>query len=188
MIYSVRPRALHRLTWAIAWLAAGCVWSNDSAGDDALTYEREVRPLLRTHCFQCHGEGQKQEGGLDLRLRRFLIQGGDSGPAMDAGPGGDDSGPGPVDSGPAGTDAGLEYDKRGCLTFMGASRLCGFSSDDTICAFSVECGTSSDMGQCGINCEMGTTVMCYTTEHVACLQNPAADLDCAALESCGWIL
>jgi mono/diheme cytochrome c family protein len=46
------------------------------------TYESAVRPILRTHCFQCHGELGKLEGNLDLRLRRFVVRGGDSGPAV----------------------------------------------------------------------------------------------------------
>lgn len=39
-----------------------------------LTFERDVRPILKTHCFHCHGEGEELEGGVDLRLRRFLIK------------------------------------------------------------------------------------------------------------------
>src|SRR6188768_996661 len=38
----------------------------------ALTLERDVRPILREHCFHCHGEGEKLKGGVDLRLRRFM--------------------------------------------------------------------------------------------------------------------
>jgi hypothetical protein len=45
-------------------------------------YERDVRPILKLHCFGCHGEGGKREGELDLRLQRLIIQGGDSGPAV----------------------------------------------------------------------------------------------------------
>jgi mono/diheme cytochrome c family protein len=48
----------------------------------ALTFEQHVRPILRTHCTECHGEGSKPRGGLDLRLRRFAVAGGDSGPAI----------------------------------------------------------------------------------------------------------
>jgi hypothetical protein len=47
-----------------------------------LYYEKDVRPILKAHCFQCHGEAGKREGGLDLRLRRFIVSGGESGPAI----------------------------------------------------------------------------------------------------------
>jgi mono/diheme cytochrome c family protein len=50
-----------------------------------LTFEEHVRPLLKAHCFDCHGEGTKPKGGLDVRLTRFMVQGGDSGPAFVAG-------------------------------------------------------------------------------------------------------
>ena len=44
-----------------------------------LTFERDVRPILKTHCFHCHGEEEELQGSLDVRLRRFLAKGGDSG-------------------------------------------------------------------------------------------------------------
>ena len=47
-----------------------------------LSFERDVRPILKTHCFYCHGEGKELEGTLDARLRRFLVAGGESGPAV----------------------------------------------------------------------------------------------------------
>ncbi len=37
-----------------------------------LTFERDVRPILKAHCTQCHGEEEKLRGGVDLRLRRFM--------------------------------------------------------------------------------------------------------------------
>ncbi len=46
------------------------------------SYEQEVRPLLKRHCLSCHGEEAELAGGLDLRLRRTLLAGGDSGAAM----------------------------------------------------------------------------------------------------------
>ncbi|MGD9854427.1 MAG: DUF1549 domain-containing protein, partial [Planctomycetaceae bacterium] len=55
------------------------------AEEDAISFERTVRPLLKTHCFQCHGEEPEVRGSLDLRLARFLKKGGDSGPAITAG-------------------------------------------------------------------------------------------------------
>ncbi|MEO1994845.1 MAG: PSD1 and planctomycete cytochrome C domain-containing protein, partial [Planctomycetaceae bacterium] len=47
-----------------------------------LTFERDIRPIFRAHCFDCHGSQAEVEGGLDLRLVRFLKRGGDSGPAI----------------------------------------------------------------------------------------------------------
>src|SRR5204863_900051 len=44
-----------------------------------LTFEKDIRPILKAHCFECHGEGEKLKGGLDVRLRRLLIKGGEDG-------------------------------------------------------------------------------------------------------------
>lgn len=46
------------------------------------TFNAHVRPLLKAYCFECHGEVEKPKGGLDLRLRRFVAKGGESGPAI----------------------------------------------------------------------------------------------------------
>ena len=48
-------------------------------------FEQEVRSLLKTHCFECHGEGEKLKGGLDLRLKKLIEKGGDTGPSIEAG-------------------------------------------------------------------------------------------------------
>jgi hypothetical protein len=50
-----------------------------------LTFEKDVRPILKAHCFHCHGEAGVSEGSLDLRLRRFAVAGGDSGTAIEVG-------------------------------------------------------------------------------------------------------
>lgn len=52
-------------------------------------FEKEVRPLLVTNCFQCHSTGQKQKGGLLLDSREGLLTGGDTGPALVPGQAGD---------------------------------------------------------------------------------------------------
>ena len=44
---------------------------NAAAAD--ITFERDVRPILKKHCFMCHGEGEKLKGGVDLRLRRLML-------------------------------------------------------------------------------------------------------------------
>ncbi len=41
-------------------------------GDAVLTFEKDVRPIVKAHCTHCHGEEEKPEGGVDLRLRRFM--------------------------------------------------------------------------------------------------------------------
>src|SRR5689334_20414110 len=41
-----------------------------------LTFEQHVRPILRAHCLECHGESGKPKGRLDLRLRRLIATGG----------------------------------------------------------------------------------------------------------------
>lgn len=55
------------------------------AQEPALTFETHVRPILKAQCFECHGEGKKLRGGLDLRLRHLVSKGGDSGAALAAG-------------------------------------------------------------------------------------------------------
>ena len=47
-----------------------------------LNYEQHVRPILKANCFDCHGESDAPKAGLDLRLRRLMLQGGKSGPAI----------------------------------------------------------------------------------------------------------
>ncbi len=53
--------------------------------DAPLSFERDVRPILKAHCFHCHGGEDVTEGNLDLRLRRFMATGGDSGAAIEPG-------------------------------------------------------------------------------------------------------
>ena len=49
------------------------------ADEQSLTFEKDVRPVFRAHCYDCHGATEEVEGGLDLRLVRFMLKGGDSG-------------------------------------------------------------------------------------------------------------
>ncbi|OWK37856.1 DUF1553 domain-containing protein [Fimbriiglobus ruber] len=46
------------------------------------TFEAHVRPLFKAYCFECHGEADKPKAGLDLRLRRLIVAGGENGPAL----------------------------------------------------------------------------------------------------------
>ena len=53
--------------------------------EPALTFEKDVRPILKAHCWHCHGEAQELKGGMDTRLARLLIKGGDTGSGIVAG-------------------------------------------------------------------------------------------------------
>ncbi|MEZ6038965.1 MAG: PSD1 and planctomycete cytochrome C domain-containing protein [Planctomycetaceae bacterium] len=44
-------------------------------------FETQIRPILATQCVKCHGEA-KQEGGLRLDTRDWVLKGGESGPAI----------------------------------------------------------------------------------------------------------
>jgi hypothetical protein len=69
------------LSWfSVSWFfVLGCF---TVASADELTYEQNIRPIFREHCFDCHGATDEMEGGLDLRLVRFMKQGGDSGASL----------------------------------------------------------------------------------------------------------
>ncbi len=56
-----------------------------SLAAEPVTFEQHVRPVLKAYCLECHGGGEKLAGNLDLRLRRFAVRGGRSGPAVVAG-------------------------------------------------------------------------------------------------------
>ena len=46
-------------------------------------FEKEVRPLLVEHCYECHSAGaEKLKGGLYLDSREGWMKGGDTGPAL----------------------------------------------------------------------------------------------------------
>lgn len=45
-------------------------------------FESHLRPILKEHCFPCHGEDGTFKGGLDVRLKRLLLKGGETGPAI----------------------------------------------------------------------------------------------------------
>jgi mono/diheme cytochrome c family protein len=62
--------------------SAGFARGGAGAAAKAITFEADVRPILKAYCFQCHGEGEKLKGDLDVRLRRTIVAGGESGTAI----------------------------------------------------------------------------------------------------------
>lgn len=80
---------MFRVWFLVAVMVCHCAAApaNDTAADpppadQPLSYEKDIRPIFRAHCFDCHGATEEYEGGLDLRLVRFMIRGGDSGASI----------------------------------------------------------------------------------------------------------
>jgi hypothetical protein len=62
------------------WIALGLCAS--ILASEPISFEADVRPIFKAMCFQCHGEEERHQAGLDVRLVRLMQQGGDSGPAL----------------------------------------------------------------------------------------------------------
>jgi hypothetical protein len=75
-----------RIPASLAGLALCLTGMNSASGDDQAGrdyFEKNVRPLLAKHCYECHSEkSKKQKGGLRLDLRSGWQTGGESGPAI----------------------------------------------------------------------------------------------------------
>lgn len=67
---------------SVTVLATSSVVAAPSSKPAALTFEQDIRPILKANCFHCHGEEDKVKGGLDVRLRHLLAKGGEHGPAI----------------------------------------------------------------------------------------------------------
>ncbi|MBO12259.1 MAG: hypothetical protein CMJ68_16035 [Planctomycetaceae bacterium] len=76
----VRRRKLSLV--AIAVCATVAIAGTTLSAAEPVQFEKHVRPILKTHCFLCHGEAGVIKGKLDLRLRRWLVRGGESGAAI----------------------------------------------------------------------------------------------------------
>ena len=74
---------LNRIRLIAALALFACVTSRCAAEEPS--FEQHVRPILKAYCFDCHGDAEKLEGNLDLRLKRKIAAGGESGPAIVAG-------------------------------------------------------------------------------------------------------
>src|SRR6478736_2475741 len=76
------PRLLRECTALPLMILCFSVPSLPVCGAASPVFEKDIRPILKAHCFDCHGEGEKLKGGLDLRLRRLMLKGGDEGPVI----------------------------------------------------------------------------------------------------------
>src|SRR5262245_48627510 len=88
---SMGPRHTHLLVLllagsalAVSALVAGRTGAQPAADKDTrggAFFEKEVLPILKANCFECHG-GAKRRGGLSLASRKGLLAGGGLGPAV----------------------------------------------------------------------------------------------------------
>jgi hypothetical protein len=83
----------------------------------------------------------------------------------------------------------MDYDENGCLSYDGATLLCGAGSDGEICGLAATCRDDGNAGQCSIDCEMSSTVGCIDEAAVDCVWQAKVDGDCDALADCApWYL
>src|SRR4051794_15541358 len=75
--------------WPLGGLALSLLWGLSfacnvrGAGPERSSgFERDVWPILATHCVSCHG-ADSPKAGLDLRTVSGMLRGGESGPAVD---------------------------------------------------------------------------------------------------------
>ncbi|MBT5599618.1 MAG: DUF1549 domain-containing protein [Planctomycetaceae bacterium] len=83
-------RRIQSLIWC--WIGLSLCNSVAVAQDDDFSpaqiegFEKNIRPLLIQHCYECHSaDADKIKGGLLLDSREALLVGGDSGPAIVSG-------------------------------------------------------------------------------------------------------
>jgi len=77
--------------WWLCFGLAGALSAAESPSKSStsIDFQKEIRPLLESRCYECHGP-QKQKSGLRLDRKSSALQGGDSGkPAVLPGKSGD---------------------------------------------------------------------------------------------------
>lgn len=72
-----------RVCWLVFVLPLSLAFGESSAlGDEAVDYEKQIKPLLKGHCVTCHG-ALRQRASLRLDTVAMMLKGGESGPAVD---------------------------------------------------------------------------------------------------------
>ncbi len=72
-----------RFAFILAILGASLARGEDATPAQLAFFEKKIRPVLVTHCYECHAaDAKSQKGGLLVDSRAALLEGGDSGPAV----------------------------------------------------------------------------------------------------------
>ena len=72
----MRPSSL--LLILVAPLFLSLAFAQQESAADAISYRRDIAPLLQRNCVACH-RAKQAEGGLSLETPEALLVGGDSG-------------------------------------------------------------------------------------------------------------
>ncbi|HBN74939.1 MAG TPA: hypothetical protein DD473_03775 [Planctomycetaceae bacterium] len=71
------------LAFVVVTLTNSRISAEEPTPDQLEFFEKKIRPVLVTHCYECHAVDSKNlQGGLLLDSRDGLLAGGDSGPAV----------------------------------------------------------------------------------------------------------
>ncbi len=83
MLHKFNLTTVPQLIWSpLVLLAALTTWDPSVAvAEEALDFNRDIRPILTNHCQKCHDQ-KRQEGGLRFDLKSHAMQGGDRGPLL----------------------------------------------------------------------------------------------------------
>ena len=81
MTYKPTPAFLKAASLILS-LACGAARAAEVSSPEAIKFfETRIRPLLAENCYKCHSD-KKQKGGLRLDNPGYMIEGGESGPAL----------------------------------------------------------------------------------------------------------
>lgn len=73
------PTRFVRVRLCEVWLILVVFACGGSVTAEPPAFDRDIRPILKAACTHCHGEEEPIQGGVDLRLRRFLLAEADGG-------------------------------------------------------------------------------------------------------------
>jgi len=80
------PRSLMAAISVSALMAAAPPSFAATEAEGLEFFEKQIRPLLASHCYECHSaEAKSLKGGLRVDFRDGLLKGGDTGPAISPG-------------------------------------------------------------------------------------------------------
>jgi mono/diheme cytochrome c family protein len=83
MIFQRSTSSVARAAFMAAMLAGSLGLRADNDAKGLEFFEKEVRPILVEHCYDCHSaESKNLKGGLRLDSQEGLLKGGDLGPAL----------------------------------------------------------------------------------------------------------